>query len=80
MKLVITGALGNIGSRLIRELPAAFHGVEIVISDNMLTQRYCSLFDLPREGQYQFLEKDILTADLDALFSGAETVIHLARD
>lgn len=78
MKLVITGALGHIGSRLIRELPIAFKGMEIVMIDNMLTQRYCSLFDLPGEGKYRFLEEDILTADLDPLFSGSDAVIHLA--
>jgi hypothetical protein len=49
MKVVITGALGHIGSYLIRDLPFRFPGVDIVMIDNMMTQRYPSLFDLPRE-------------------------------
>lgn len=78
MKVVITGALGHIGSRLIRELPGAFPEAEIVMLDNLLTQRYCSLFDLPSQGRYRFLEEDILTADLGSIFQEASIVIHLA--
>ena len=51
MKIVVTGALGHIGSALIRALPNRFAGAEIVMIDNMATLRYPSLFDLPaREG------------------------------
>ena len=78
MKLIVTGALGHIGSRIIRELPVLFPGVEIVMIDNMATQRYPSLFDLPTHGLYTFIEDDILTLDLDSLFSEADAVIHLA--
>ena len=78
MKLIVTGALGHIGSRIIRELPVLFPGVEIVMIDNMATQRYPSLFDLPAHGLYTFIEGDILTLDLDSLFSEADAVIHLA--
>ena len=78
MKIVITGALGHIGSGLLRQLPAAFPGSRIVLIDNMLTQRYCSLFKLPPEGRYQFIETDILKADLPELFHQAGVVIHLA--
>lgn len=77
MRIVVTGALGHIGSRLIRELPAAWPGIEIVMLDNLATQRYASLYDLPA-GQYEFVEGDVLTADLTRLFAGADAVIHLA--
>jgi nucleoside-diphosphate-sugar epimerase len=43
MKIVVTGALGHIGSRLIRALPDAFPDAEIVLLDDLSTQRYCSL-------------------------------------
>src|SRR5712691_10802276 len=78
MKIVVTGALGHIGSRLIRELPETFHGLEIVMLDNLSTQRYASLFDLPVRGQYRFIESDILTTDLERLFEGSTAVVHLA--
>jgi UDP-glucose 4-epimerase len=78
MKVVITGALGHIGSRLIREFPRSFPGVELTLIDNLSTQRYCSLFDLPAGAVYRFHETDILQGDLHLLFQGADVVIHLA--
>lgn len=78
MKIIVTGALGHIGSRLIRDLPLAFDGAEIVMLDNMLCQRYCSLFNLPENGKYIFIEGDILSADLVQMFTDADVVIHLA--
>jgi len=78
VRIAITGALGHIGSRLIREIPATFREVEIIVLDNLSTQRYCSLFDLPSSGRYRFLEADILTADLASVFSGVDVVVHLA--
>lgn len=78
MKIVVTGALGHIGSRLIRELPFSLPGCEIIMVDNMMTQRYCSLFNLPVEGRYRFVEADITKTDLSALLAGAAVVVHLA--
>jgi UDP-glucose 4-epimerase len=77
MKIVVTGALGHIGSRLIRELPKYFPGCEIVMIDNMSVQRYCSLFNLPN-ARYKFIEGDVLNCDLDRIILGANIVIHLA--
>ena len=78
MKIVVTGALGHIGSRLIRELPKIFPDAKIVLIDNLSTQRYCSLFNLPDFGQYDFMEADVLSADLTSIFDGATVVVHLA--
>jgi len=78
MKVVITGALGHIGSRLIRDLPLSFPGCEIVMVDNMMTQRYSSLFNLPQAGRYRFVEADITKMDLAPLLEGADVVVHLA--
>ena len=78
MKIVVTGALGHIGSRLIRELPFSFPGCEILMIDNLMTQRYCSLFNLPKEGYYRFIEGDVTKIDLSPLLQGAYALIHLA--
>jgi nucleoside-diphosphate-sugar epimerase len=78
MKIVVTGALGHIGSRLVRDLPFSFPGSEIVMVDNMMTQRYSSLFNLPREGRYRFIEGDITQIELQPVLEGANVVVHLA--
>lgn len=77
MKLLITGALGHIGSRLIHDLkPGDFS--EVVLFDNFATQRYCSLFNLPAGVPFRLVEGDVCTADLEKLCAGMDAVIHLA--
>lgn len=78
MKIVVTGALGHIGSRLIRDLPRDEFAPDLVLVDNLMTQRFASLFDLPTTSRYQFIEADVVTADLVELFRGADVVVHLA--
>ena len=78
MKIVVTGALGHIGSSLIRALPDRFPGAEIVMIDNMMTQRYVGLFNLPKHGRYRFIEADVCTAPLTEIVRGASGVVHLA--
>lgn len=78
MRVVVTGALGHIGSRLIRELAVAWPGIEIVMVDNLATERYASLFNLPEACRYEFVEGDVLTTDLIGVFAGADAVVHLA--
>ena len=78
MKFVITGALGHIGSRLIRELPLLLPDIDIVMIDDLSTQRYCSLFNLPTQTTYTFIQGDLLKLDLKSIFAGTDVVIHLA--
>jgi nucleoside-diphosphate-sugar epimerase len=78
MKLVITGALGHIGSYVARDLAVRFPGMEIVLIDNMMTQRYPSLFNLPPTARYKFLDWDVTKVDLRPALEGAHAVIHLA--
>jgi UDP-glucose 4-epimerase len=75
--ILVTGALGHIGSKLIREFNPEL--VEkVIILDNFSTQRYSSLFDLPVTMKYEFHEDDIRTADFSKYLNGVHTVIHLA--
>lgn len=77
MKLAVTGALGHIGSRFIHQLTPGEYD-EVLLVDNLVTQRFPSLFNLPHGVRFRFLEADILTADLHTLFAGCGAVIHLA--
>jgi nucleoside-diphosphate-sugar epimerase len=61
MIVLVTGGTGYLGSQLIRDLPkaAAFKGATIRVLDNLLRERYVSLWDLPTGMRYEFLEGDI---------------------
>ncbi len=78
MKIVVTGSNGHIGSYLVRDLAVQFPGAQIVMIDNMLTQRFTSLFILPALGSYRFIEGDVATIDLLPILNGASVLIHLA--
>ena len=76
-KILITGPLGHIGSKLIHNLKPGDYE-EVVMIDNLSTQRYSSLFNLPKGVRYSFYEENILEADLYSLFRNIDKVIHLA--
>lgn len=78
MKIVVTGGLGHIGSRLIRELPGFFERPEVLIIDNLATQRYGSLFNLPGNARYRFIEGDVTAMELEGIFAGVDVVVHFA--
>lgn len=76
-KLLVTGALGHIGSRLMHTLrPGEWD--EVVLLDDLSTQRFCSLFGLPRDVPFRFVQADVRTANLERWCEGADAVIHLA--
>lgn len=76
-KIAVTGALGHIGSGFIHSIiPGEFE--QVLLIDNLATQRYASLFHLPKGVPFRFTLADILTADLPTLFSGVDVVLHLA--
>jgi UDP-glucose 4-epimerase len=78
MKIIVTGALGHIGSYVVRDLACQFPEAEIVMIDNMMTQRFPSLFNLPATGKYRFVEADVTRMDLRQLLDNAYVVIHLS--
>jgi nucleoside-diphosphate-sugar epimerase len=76
MKIVITGALGHIGSRLARELAAASPRDEVLLIDNLATQRFFSLFGL--HPSCRFVQADVTGSGFAAHLHGCGAVVHLA--
>ena len=71
--ILITGGCGHIGSAMISH--DCMRDYNITVVDNMMTQRYCSLFDMNRK--IKFIESDIKDLTKDHL-QGIDTVIHMA--
>ena len=78
MKIVITGSLGHIGSYLIRSIPIDFPDSEFILIDNMMTQRYSTLFNLPKGHKFKFIEADVLNYDFSNILNNNDVLIHLA--
>ena len=70
MRVVVTGATGNVGTSVLRAL-SADTGIDEVVA----VARRNPGRDV--EGA-QFIRADIATDDLGTLFAGADAVVHLA--
>ena len=77
MNIVITGGLGHIGSAFLEYATEAIPDAKLTIIDNLSTQRYCSLFNLPEGMPYKFIEGNLQDIDLSQYIDGAAAVIHL---
>jgi len=81
MTVLVTGGVGYLGSRLIREIPdhPAFSGEEVRILDNLRQPRFNALWDLPSYASYDFVEGDIRDEELvRTAMEDVDTVFHLA--
>ena len=73
--ILITGALGHIGSKFISKIKKNEFN-KIIIIDNLYTQRYCSLFNLNKNINLKFIEKDILDVSIEKYFTDIDIVRH----
>ena len=78
MKILVTGALGHIGSKLIRVL-AQYDDIQLIALDNLSSQRYCSLFNLNSRNKIKFIHKSVMNISRDFLLAEKiDLVVHLA--
>lgn len=78
MRVVVTGCAGFIGSNLVDELLALGHSVLGI--DDFSTGRREFVESATRTRRFELVECDLLTADLVALVSEADAVVHLAAN
>jgi UDP-glucose 4-epimerase len=77
MPVVVTGALGHIGSALIRDEGFLSLDTDFLLVDDLSTSRYVSLFDLP-SGRFHLVEGAVDAVLTPELISGAQALVHLA--
>ena len=79
MKILITGGLGHIGSYLLENIDKIKFIKKIYIIDNLSTNRYGSLFNLPKtKKKIYFYKKDLAAANELKNFKKTDIVINLA--
>ncbi len=79
--ILVTGGCGYLGSQLIRDLVCdeRLGHVTVRILDNLQGATYQALMHLPVEGQYQFMEGDILDPLAVRLaLQDVDAIVHLA--
>lgn len=76
--VVITGALGHIGSALIRDPLLTSEIGMITMIDNLSTQRFSSVFSLPERSSFRLLIGDVEAVLNESLLEDVDSVIHLA--
>jgi len=75
--ILITGGLGHIGSKFLHSIKPGDYD-EVRILDNMSTQRFYSLFKLPKNVNFNFIEEDLLDTDIMTITKNVDVVVHLA--
>lgn len=78
LNLLITGPLGHIGSKFIHGLNSTYNYGKVLLIDNFSTLRYPSLFNLPSDVKFKFIEGDILTYNFEDVLKDIDIVLHLA--
>ena len=79
MKILITGGLGHIGSYLLENINKIKLIKKIYVIDNLLTNRYCSLFNLKKSSKkIYFYQKDLSLKSALKNFPKVDIVLNLA--
>jgi len=78
MKILITGALGHIGSFILKKSKDIKKIKEFYLVDNLSTNRYCSLFNIKNNKKFFFFNIDLSKKNSLKNFKKVDYVIHLA--
>jgi UDP-glucose 4-epimerase len=78
MKLIITGSCGHIGSYLAEKIYLIPKIKEVILIDNLSSNRYISLFNLRKKNNYKFYQIDLSKKNSLKRFKGVSFLIHCA--
>ena len=79
MKILLTGGLGHIGSYFLQNLKKIKPIQKVYVIDNLLTNRYSALFDLPQTNKkVNFYKIDLAKKNALRKFKKVDCVINLA--
>jgi nucleoside-diphosphate-sugar epimerase len=78
MKLIITGSCGHIGSYLAEKIYLIPKIKEVILIDNLSSNRYVSLFNLNKKTNYKFFQIDLSKKKSLEKFKDVSYLIHCA--
>jgi len=76
--LIITGSCGHIGSYLAEKIHLIPKIKEVILIDNLSSNRYVSLFNLKKKNNYKFFQIDLSKKKSLEKFKGVTYLIHCA--
>jgi UDP-glucose 4-epimerase len=77
MNILITGGLGHVGSFLLDNFQIK-KKINFFIIDNLLTERYCTLFNLKKKINCEFFKLDVSKDDISKIVKKSDLILHLA--
>jgi nucleoside-diphosphate-sugar epimerase len=78
MNIIVSGGLGHIGSLLIRRLLFSKSIKNLIVIDNISTQRYSSLFNIKNKIKLILIEKNVQEVNLKSILKKNDIFIHLS--
>ena len=78
MRILITGGMGHIGSKLINKLSSLNKVKKIIIIDNFSTERYITFINLRNRKKIIFFDEDLKHFNLKKIKTKVDCIIHLA--
>jgi UDP-glucose 4-epimerase len=78
MNIIVSGGLGHIGSLLIKRLLLNKSIKNLIVIDNISTQRYSSLFNIKNKIKLNLIERNIQEVNLTSILKKNDIFIHLS--
>ena len=78
MRLFITGGLGHIGTGFLAKTKDLKSFKEIIVIDNLISNKVNLIFNLKSQVPIKFVDKDIIDFNLKENLKNNDVIIHLA--